>query len=1135
MSTIKCSLLAIFLSVIIFFSFIPGLTHAQFDTRQQKQVTIVNPIRGKDFWNNNFDVLETSKKEYAIISRNNLPATWLVRYDALVDPETVSFLNSLNDQQEVGLFLEITPTFSGAAGVKYNQSDNWHWAKSLLLTGYSPQDRKKLIDTAIEKYNQIFHHNPTSVGAWWIDAYSLAYLKDTYSVEANLDVSDQYSTDQYQVWGQYWSLPFYPAKNNALFPAPSPDKKIGIVTIQWATRDPINAYGNGVGDSTFSVQVNDYLIHGLDINYFKQLLSVYPQTTIGLENDFSWEKYGLEYSNQINLVREMQNSQILQTKTMSAFAKYYSQLYPEVSPDVLISSNNPLGGDGKVVWYQTPKYRIGWFYDPSRGSRIRDLRIYDESTIEPCFNKACETLNLAKSFINAIDEVTYNSSKIVDEGRISDIQVKKINSNVLITYKNQVGHTRSIKFMPNDIEIDGKVNTLSGEILEIFQNSKNLKNQPVQREFVSSLNFSDTFKTLSLNLVKFIGLVLMFFYLPGILITKNFITSIPVGIALFTFSAFILRILQLEIILWGIPVISGILFFHQKLYRINFPKLTARHFYLILLITLGSVTWLLTVVKSGLNYSYGLGFWGPNGHDAIWHLALINQLLVSVPPNNPIYSGQVLSNYHYFYDLLLAQSSKMLGIGILDLFFRLFPLLISVLTGFLVYKLSTSLFNSYTAGFFSTFFVYFGGSFGWVSSFLKNHTFGGESAFWSQQAISTLLNPPFAISILLFLSGICLFEDLIKTKIKPKSMTLGLIITCGVLIEYKAYGGVLLLLALAAAAVYRLVRFREFFCLVVFLGSLGISLLVFLPNNANSSSLLIFQPLWLVDSMIDFPDRLGWERLTLAHQPYIQQSNYFKYLLVEVAGIVIFILGNLGTRFIFIYNSPDSIRKLIKGDVIYWLLITIFLAGLTIPLLFIQKGANWNIVQFLYYSILISSIFAGGVLANFWEKKNKIMKFIVIVLMLLTIPSTYDTLSQYLPNRPPAKLSDSELEALAFLKTQPDGVILTLAFDNNLFNNYIEPRPLFTYASSGYVSAFSGKQSYLEDTINLDILDIQYKGRLNEQKDVVKMSGQVKDILKRNNIKYIYVVKAQGFAENELRMGIKKIFDNEETKIFQVL
>src|SRR3990167_10547849 len=148
-----------------------------------KQVVLVNPIRGKDFLSYKDSILNTPKNQYELIKKNNFSASWLIRYDALTDPEVVEFLKTLDPKQDIGIFFEITPTFARDAKVPYHQSPNWHSANAVLLTGYTPQERIKFIDQAVKRYQETFNKLPKSVGAWWIDAYSLSYLKDKYQIE----------------------------------------------------------------------------------------------------------------------------------------------------------------------------------------------------------------------------------------------------------------------------------------------------------------------------------------------------------------------------------------------------------------------------------------------------------------------------------------------------------------------------------------------------------------------------------------------------------------------------------------------------------------------------------------------------------------------------------------------------------------------------------------------------------------------------------------------------------------------------------------------------------------------------------------------------------------------------------------
>ena len=1086
--------------------------------QEKRAAVLVNPVRGSDFWSHNFSQLETPKKQYQLIRNNNFPASWLIRYDALINGEIQEFLKNLDSSQDIGIFFEITPSLARDAGVNYNRSDNWHQAKSVLLTGYSPEDRIKLIDTAFNKFKEIFGKNPKSAGAWWIDAASLAYMKDKYGIEANLDVADQYMTDSYQVWGQYWSTPFYPSKLNALIPAQSEDQKLGVVTMQWATRDPYNGYGNGVFESTYSVQVNDYLLHDLGSQYFEKLLNIYPQTTVGLENDFDYAKFGSEYQKQLEIVAAQKNRGILNIFNMAGYAQNYMKSNPGISPNVLIEADDPLGSGGKVIWLNTPKYRLGWF-GSNQGSVIRDLRIYNDRNEEPCLKAGCEELKLAFGQIQAIDESNYLTKWVLDQGNVSGVSVKKLPFGAEIIYKNQSGELRQVKVLENDIEVFGKISTIDGAILNVVTQEKTglTKETP----FDSTADYGKIISTFVFNLAKFILLVALFFFLPGLVFRSGRLLAIPIGISLFTLIAWVLGFLKFDNLIWALPLISLALVIKNKetaLHKLSFNK---RNLVLILVIALGSASWLVTQVKNGILFNYGLGFWGPNGHDGIWHLSLISQLQKNVPPENPIFAGQQLSNYHYFFDLLVAKSATILGIDPLELLFRLFPLLIAVFCGLLIFKVTEKISKSFTAGVLSVFFLYFGGSFGWVVTYFKDKSFGGETMFWAQQSISTLLNPPFAISLVLFLAGLILFYDLIKKR--GFMVILALILLWGTLIEFKAYAGILVLGALGLFTLQRLILKRDLSILLISVPVLLLSLLVFLPNNSGSQSLIQYNPLWLVSSMITAQDRLGWNRLTLTLQSGVLYKLIYGYFL----GILIFIAGNFGTRII----SFTAVKEMFKQSfLLYFVLISVFL-----PLIFIQEGTAWNIVQFLYYGLAVLNIFAGIALAGLVARMPKILGVILIlVIILLTLPTTLGTFRHYLPQRPPAKLSTKELEALQFLRNQPGGVVLTVPFDEKLNSQFAAPKPLSVYTSTAYVSAFSGQSAFFEDTVNLEILGIAYKGRFNQARDYFKIRDRSNKIARENNISYVFLPKFLNYQIDEGLMGLKKIYENDEVDIYKV-
>ncbi len=165
----------------------------------------------------------------------------------------------------------------------------------------------------------------------------------------------------------------------------------------------------------------------------------------------------------------------------------------------------------------------------------------------------------------------------------------------------------------------------------------------------------------------------------------------------------------------------------------------------------------------GLTYSYGVGFWGPNGHDGVWHLSLIESLSRG-SLEMPVFAGELIRNYHIGFDLLLALIHRLSFIPVSVLYFQLIPPLLAFGIGFSVWKFMLLWTKSRSAAMWGLFFVYFGGSFGWLVNLLRGAGLGGESMFWAQQSISTLINPPFALSLLIIFFVLYLIQKPISGK-----------------------------------------------------------------------------------------------------------------------------------------------------------------------------------------------------------------------------------------------------------------------------------------------------------------------------------------------------------------------------------
>lgn len=555
------------------------------------------------------------------------------------------------------------------------------------------------------------------------------------------------------------------------------------------------------------------------------------------------------------------------------------------------------------------------------------------------------------------------------------------------------------------------------------------------------------------------------------------------------------------------------------------------------LIFVGSLSWSLTMVKSGLVYSFGMGFWGPNGHDGVWHVALINQL-AGFSLENPVFAGEKLTNYHFGFDLLVAFLSRLTGLDPVNLYFQVLPPAVAILIGILTYKFVEKWTLSKKTAWWAAFFVYFGGSWGWLVSLAKTGRLGGESTFWANQAISTLINPPYALSLIILLSGLIKFLDFLK---KPSLKNL---IICsflfGILIQIKVYAGVIILSSLFVLLIFtsilRCIEVKRIFGL--FFLTFLISLIVFLPFNLKATSLLVFSPLWFPRTMLAYADRLGWFKLENARIAYLNSGSWWKWILSEGLALAIFVLGNIGTRLVgFLYGGPwrKTKRKISEIEVFIF---SGLMISLVIPLLFIQKGNPWNTIQFFYYFQFLMAILAGIVFGRWLESVRYHISYTAAGLMIgLTVMTLVTTLkNDYLPSRPPAGVSIEELKALDFLKKQPKGVVLSVPFNPDWRFKFSEPKPLYAYETTAYVSAISRQLSFLEDEMNLEITGYNWLSRREQSQKFFITADQEwgRSFLLDNKIRYIYLVGRQTI--NLGLGGIKgeKIFENGETVIYEV-
>ncbi len=500
------------------------------------------------------------------------------------------------------------------------------------------------------------------------------------------------------------------------------------------------------------------------------------------------------------------------------------------------------------------------------------------------------------------------------------------------------------------------------------------------------------------------------------------------------------------------------------------------------------------MVKSGLVYSFGMGFWGPNGHDGVWHLAVI-QGLIRGSLEMPVFAGVMIHNYHVGFDLLVAMLSRLSFIPAHFWYFQILPPVLAILIGWLTFKLTLS--------WWSVFFVYFGGSMSWVLG-------KGESTFWSQQAISTLINPPFALSLVLLLLGLLVLQK------KNYPLT---VIIFSLLPIVKIYAGIIGLSGLFFLALV-LKDKKIFFTFVV---SSVLAFILFYPLNRSSGGLLVWQPGWFLETMMGLSDRLNWPRYYLAMTTYRSGHVWPKLIPAYSVAFLIFLLGNLGLRIIGIVSL--SRRSLLNTFMLPGLVI-----GTIFPMFYVQSGTAWTSIQYINYVEFFLAHLAGMAISHL-----RLNKVILALIILLTIPTTWDSIFNiYWPARPPAKISPEELQALTILSKKSPGAVLTYPATPNAYAP--PPRPLYLYDSTGYVAAFSNHPTYLEDQVNLDITQYDWHVRRDEVDQFFSTTDPIvaKNFLSSHNISYIYLAQVAKYRPNfgESQLGFTKIYENSQVAVW---
>lgn len=649
------------------------------------------------------------------------------------------------------------------------------------------------------------------------------------------------------------------------------------------------------------------------------------------------------------------------------------------------------------------------------------------------------------------------------------------------------------------------------------------------------------------EIAVFILAIFICFYSPGkYLFTKlklmlgspeDLFLAFGLGIMLFTLISYIFSWLKLEILI--LPLLLIISFLALKGKKLLPRSIDKFHRFPLFIVLVLSIIFSLSMLTSGV-YGDTIKY----GRDDLWHLALINELKANFPPDNPGFAGVPLKGYHFFYNFLLAKSSNIFLISPLSLHFHYFPLLIATLWGLGVYSLMYRWSKKISVALWAVFLTQFGGSFAFILRIRGHDNLSLDSAFGIQQPATALINPPFAISIIIVIAVLFAFYQYFSTK--KKGWLVPIVLCIGLVSMFKVYAGIILLGSFLLLVLLQLFK-KNFIFLIAFFFT-GILFVLTYGIFRDPSSTLIFAPLWAPHSVLI--DNMPWYGYTEKMYTYTKLSVIKGIVETELYSWYVFIFGNLGTRLLGLLFLPLFFLKKRKKPSLFAVMILIMtLISIFTPLFFIQSGKVFEIIQMAWYFLFFISLFAAfGFYLLFNLGYNKTIKIVLfVIIIVITLPSAYEPYKGYFDvvRSHGSSLSDPYFRAMQFLNSNGSYNETVLEIPDKNISATQKDVLRWHRSSSPAIVAFGNKRGYLNNEY-IDFFGVDVKPRIdfvrkiiilnnlpfNNSSEYTNLQEDVGLGLKKYKISFIYSPYPLTFVKDA--SYIHKAYENQAGTIYEV-
>jgi hypothetical protein len=329
--------------------------------------------------------------------RLGIKCTNLMMFRSLFDDEVIAIVRRANQEygDEIGLLF---------LGFECEEFRNEFGHDEFCFWLYSFQDRKRIIDLAFGRFYELFSFYPRSVGSYYMDSQSLAYIKRKYpSVEIATATCFEEGVNTFHGCNNTWYLfseggpwaPWIPSKANVHCPARDEDEDVGVVAIPHLSRDLLLSI-SGRHDffashpqNIMRGMVNDGLNYPYMFNMLEELIEQaewnggYSYCMINVSPGWmsrngcyeqSEEVLTQSYIDCLEYLAEKKAEGVVVDMQMCEYARWFREHKAYDTPTIGLWRDLLYGSKKRAFWYIDPNYRIA--IDPAQGGAIVDLRAY---------------------------------------------------------------------------------------------------------------------------------------------------------------------------------------------------------------------------------------------------------------------------------------------------------------------------------------------------------------------------------------------------------------------------------------------------------------------------------------------------------------------------------------------------------------------------------------------------------------------------------------------------------------------------------------------------------------------------------------------------------------------------------------